>query len=82
MLFIDYCLMLFIDCVRVSCDSWGWRYKECDVPGVTHGRVVSMTLHFVRYHCTELGSFYNWKRTTVYVDLGCRATFNICYTVL
>ncbi|XP_063411307.1 lectin ADEL-like [Mytilus trossulus] len=70
-------------CTSISCESWGWKYQECPVDNLGAGRVVSMTIISQRYYC-NFGLdkvYYGWKRNMIYVNNGCRATFDVCYTV-
>lgn len=70
-------------CLTVSCDSWQYQKKNCDVSGMTADSLISSVTVLEQKspsesQCVENKSF-GVDTLNIWVDKGCRADFTVCY---
>ena len=70
-------------CLTVSCDSWQYQKKNCDVSGMNADSLISDVTVLEQKspsesQCVENKSF-GVNTLDIWVDKGCRAEFTVCY---
>ena len=68
-----------------NCSSEGYNYVKCEISGVKRINDVSVVTQFDRepgklfVACKDgNGQNYGFRDTFIWVDYGCRATFEVC----
>ncbi|XP_052283242.1 lectin ADEL-like [Dreissena polymorpha] len=61
----------------IDCSSNSFRYATCAVPGGLAVGIVTVIQKHSRSACT-LGISFGYSAGSVWVNQGCRATFNVC----
>ncbi|XP_052781849.1 lectin ADEL-like [Mya arenaria] len=64
--------------VSMNCDSWSYKFKSCPVSGASRVSKVALKSKRSRSPCT-LGRSFGSDSNSIWVDRGCRATFDVCY---
>ncbi|XP_052817659.1 sortilin-related receptor-like [Mya arenaria] len=64
--------------VFIDCDSFGFAFKRCQVPNASMVLSVVVTARRSISDCT-LNNSFGRDVMSIWVDNGCRATFEVCY---
>ena len=62
--------------VQMHCESWGMLYKSCSVSGAAAITNVTLVRQYSSSACVY-GKSYGGSTGYIWVDDGCRATFNV-----
>ncbi|XP_052780508.1 lectin ADEL-like [Mya arenaria] len=64
--------------VSMNCDSLGYTFKSCPVPGAADVTKIALKSKGSRSPCM-LNTSFGRDSKSIWVDRGCRATFDVCY---
>ena len=62
---------------QVNCDSWSFKYAACSIEDVDAVLNVKVNNKRSDSECV-LGSSFGFKGGSIWVDKGCRASFDVC----